>query len=171
MNWIIFLPSVKATVRITLTVRFKICRLLRLFPLPNKVCSKYDSKLHRLVRLQFCKSAELGTLSLPLLPSPLRLGIVVPVRVQPIVQTTIQKLFVFSRNIWHQITKLFLSIIGKRSSQDIVANVLDCDAIVRSNSVHFPINTFQKGMIPFIPPAMGQIVSPLFFYKGDFGIK
>ena len=37
--------------------------------------------------------------------------------------------------------------------------------------IHFQTNTLRKGMNPLIPPAMGEIVSLLFFYKDVFGIK
>ena len=37
--------------------------------------------------------------------------------------------------------------------------------------VHIWTNTLEKGMNPLIPPAMGDIVSLMFFYKDGFGIK
>ena len=37
--------------------------------------------------------------------------------------------------------------------------------------VHFRTNTLGKGMIPFILPAMGQLVPLMFFSKDGFGIK
>ena len=37
--------------------------------------------------------------------------------------------------------------------------------------IHFWTNTFGKDMNPLILPAMGSIVSLLFFYKDIFGIK
>ena len=37
--------------------------------------------------------------------------------------------------------------------------------------VHFPTNTFGKGMNPLIFPAIDQIGSLLFFLKDGFGIK
>ena len=37
--------------------------------------------------------------------------------------------------------------------------------------VHFQTNTDRKFMNPFVPPAMGQIVPLLFFYKDGFGGK
>ena len=36
---------------------------------------------------------------------------------------------------------------------------------------YFQTNNFGKGMNPYIPTAMGLIVSLLFFYKDGFGIK
>ena len=37
--------------------------------------------------------------------------------------------------------------------------------------VHFRTNTLGEGMNPLILPAMGEIASLLFFWKGDFGIR
>ena len=37
--------------------------------------------------------------------------------------------------------------------------------------IHFRRQTFGKNMKLFIHPAMGKIVSLLFFYKDSFGIK
>ena len=37
--------------------------------------------------------------------------------------------------------------------------------------VHFQTNAFEKSMNLLIPRAMGEIVSPLFFYKDAFDIK
>ena len=40
------------------------------------------------------------------------------------------------------------------------------------NYVHFRINTLGKGMDPLIPPpAKGEIVQLLLFYRDGFGIK
>ena len=53
--------------------------------------------------------------------------------------------------------------------------MLDCGLEVSAFKAqlyfHFPINTFGKGMKPIIFPASGVIVSLLFFYKDDLGIK
>ena len=37
--------------------------------------------------------------------------------------------------------------------------------------VLFRTNMLRKGLNPIIPPAMGQIISLLLFYKDGFGIK
>ena len=58
-----------------------------------------------------------------------------------------------------------------------MVKVLDCILKVREFKlqlcyyIHFQTNTFVKGMKPLIPPAMGFIVSGLFFYKDGFGNK
>ena len=57
------------------------------------------------------------------------------------------------------------------------ANMLDCEIVgsefklQSSNYVHVRTNSLQKVMNPFIPPAIGSIVSLLSFYKDGFGIK
>ena len=59
-----------------------------------------------------------------------------------------------------------------------IAKVLDCGLEVNESEiqsrfyVHFPTNTLRKGIeVSYVPSAMGQIVSQLFFYKDGFGIK
>ena len=37
--------------------------------------------------------------------------------------------------------------------------------------IQFRTNTFEKGMQPLISPAIGSIVSLLFFFKNVWGIK
>ena len=65
----------------------------------------------------------------------------------------------------------------EESLRGVVANVLDCDFEVSEfefpscYNFHFRTRTLRKGMNPFIPRAMGLIVSSLFFYKDGFGIK
>ena len=46
---------------------------------------------------------------------------------------------------------------GRESPRSVVANVLDCDIVVSSNSsyVHFLSNTIRKGMNSLILPAIG----------------
>ena len=62
------------------------------------------------------------------------------------------------------------------SPHDVVANVLDCDIMVRVFElqscyyVHFQANTFGTGMKPYILPPMGLIVLLLSFNKDGLGI-
>ena len=59
----------------------------------------------------------------------------------------------------------------------IIVKEIDCGLVISEFElqsryyVHFRANTLGKGMNPLIPPAMGQILSLLFFKKDDFGIK
>ena len=59
----------------------------------------------------------------------------------------------------------------------VVANVLYCDIVVSEfelqshANVHFLIDILGKGMNLLMPPVICWIVSLLFFFKDDFGIK
>ena len=60
---------------------------------------------------------------------------------------------------------------------NVVANVLDCNIVVRKfkhqlhDYVPFKTNTLGKVMNPFISPAMNWIEPLLYFYKYSFDIK
>ena len=60
---------------------------------------------------------------------------------------------------------------------DVTAKILDCSLEVNELGlqsryyIHFWTNVLGKGMNLLFSPAMGQIVSQLFFYKDDFSIK
>ena len=50
--------------------------------------------------------------------------------------------------------------------------IIDSEFVLQSRYyVHFRTNTPGKGLYPLILPAMGKIVSLLFFYENSFGIK
>ena len=64
----------------------------------KKWCTRYDIKLHLIVRVQFWRSSGVwSTYSLPLRPGPLRPKLVVPVRVPFMGQIDVSKLLVFDR--------------------------------------------------------------------------
>ena len=51
------------------------------------------------------------------------------------------------------------------------ARMIDWYKVPSLYYVRFQTNTLEKGMNSLVPPAMGQIVSMLFLYKDDFGIR
>ena len=59
----------------------------------------------------------------------------------------------------------------------VMVKAMDCEIVVSEFDlqscyyVHFQTNTLRKGMNPLILPAMGWIVSLLFFLENGFGIK
>ena len=63
------------------------------------------------------------------------------------------------------------------SPRSVMANVLDCDLVVREFEileqyyVHFRTNSPGKGKNFFIPSVMGYIILLLFCCKDGFGIK
>ena len=60
-----------------------------------------------------------------------------------------------------EVSEFFLSQHVGGNLRDVVANVINCDFVVRefelksSYYVHFRSNTLGKSMNPFVPPAMG----------------
>ena len=65
----------------------------------------------------------------------------------------------------------------RKSPRGIMTKVLDCGLEISEFEcylqyyVHFQNKTHGKGMKPLILPAMGSIISVLFFYKDGFGMK
>ena len=71
-------------------------------------------------------------------------------------------------------TKILFKLNDQQCPHDVMANVLDCDIVIREfelqtrHYVHLRTNTLGKGMSS---PTMDPIVSLLFFDKDGFGIK
>ena len=72
---------------------------------------------------------------------------------------------------------LHCTLLNLISLSGDVANVLDCDIVVREFEfqsryyVHFRTNALWKGMNSHILPAVSKPVPLQFFYKDGFGIK
>ena len=87
-------------------------------------------------------------------------------------------------NTFNKVRHCFINCLFQNSSwvlrvgrHGIMANMLDCSLelmefeLLSHNYIHFQIKTFGKAWTPYPSPAMGWIISLLFFYKDGFGIK
>ena len=63
--------------------------------------------------------------------------------------------------------------VGWGSPHDVMTKIPDVSEseLQIGYYIHFQTNTVGKGMNTLIPRAISQIVSLLFFYKDEFGIK